>query len=271
MTIQFYLEFIRDALLSANDTVKEMTSRGTAGTPVGRGSFGDMTYAIDSAVEEKVIRLAAARLPPTKVISEERGIIDSPSAKITLLMDPVDGSTNAKRDVSVYSTSIALAEGPSFSDIFAAGVIDHVRRRMVWGRKGAVYEDWRLARPSLAEELMDAVMSFDSKEYMVPEGRMKELASLMASTKYPRILSTAALETACVACGRLDAFVAPFADLRSFDCLPSIFLVREAGGVVDVETSRLASFPLDGSVRLNYIAAGNPKLLDAIKAKLIQR
>ena len=271
MTIQFYLEFLRDALLAANDTVVEMTKKGMAGESLGRGSFGDVTYAIDRAVEDRVLRLAASRLPPTTVISEERGIITSPSAKITLLMDPVDGSTNAKRDVSVYSTSIALAGGPLFSDIFAAGVIDHVRRRMVWGRKGAVYEDWRLARPSAIDKLRETVMAFDSKAYMVPKDRMEDLSSLMAATKYPRVLSTAALETACVACGRLDAFVASFADLRSFDCLPSIFLVREAGGVVDIEESRLGRTPLDGSVRLNYIAAGNPKLLRTIEAKLGQR
>ncbi len=271
MTIQFYLQFVRDALLAANDAVVETTRKGTAGTPLGRGSFGDMTYGIDSSVEERVLQLAAARLPPVTVISEERGIITSRSAKLTLLMDPVDGSTNAKRDVSVYSTSIALAEGPLFSDIFAAGVIDHVRRRMIWGRKGAVYEDWRLARPSTIKGLKETVMAFDSKAYMVPGNRLAGLTSLMAATKYPRILSTAALETACVACGRLDAFVAPFADLRSFDCLPSIFLVREAGGVVDIEPPELGSIPLDGSVRLNYVAAGNLKLLRAIEAKLGQR
>jgi myo-inositol-1(or 4)-monophosphatase len=271
LTIQFYLEFVRDALLAANDVVVETTKKGTAGTPQGRGSFGDITYAIDSAVEERVLRLAAARLPATTVISEERGIITSPSAKITLLMDPVDGSTNARRDVSVYSTSIALAEGPLFSDVFAAGVIDHVRRRMVWGRKGAVYEDWRLARPSSIKDLKETVMAFDSKMYKVPMGRMEGLSYLMASTKYPRILSTAALETACVACGRLDAFVAAFADLRSFDCLPSIFLVREAGGAVNVDAPKLASIPLDGTIRLNYIAAGNHRLLGAIEDKLGQR
>ncbi len=271
MTIQFYLQFVRDALLAANDTVVETRKKGTAGTPLGRGSFGDITYQIDSTVEAEVLRLVAARLPPTNVISEERGIITSASAKITLLMDPVDGSTNAKRDVSVYSTSIALAEGPLFSDIFAAGVIDHVRRMMIWGSKGAVYEDWRLARPSEIEELRETVMAFDSKAYMVPRNRLACLTSLMAATKYPRILSTAALETACVACGRLDAFVAPFANLRSFDCLPSIFLLREAGGVVDMEPSKLDSIPLDGSVRMNYIAAGNRKLLVAIEAKLGQR
>ena len=70
MAIQFYLQFIKEALLAANDAVAEATKMGTAGRPLGKGSFGDVTYAIDSAVEERVLRLAAARLPPVKVISE---------------------------------------------------------------------------------------------------------------------------------------------------------------------------------------------------------
>jgi myo-inositol-1(or 4)-monophosphatase len=186
-------------------------------------------------------------------------------------MDPVDGSTNAKRDVSVYSTSIALAEGPHFSDIFAAGVIDHVRRRIVWGSKGRVYEDWRRARPSSVKDLKEALIAFDSKAHMVPKERLGGVTSLMSATKFPRMLSTAALETACVASGRLDAFVAPFAELRSFDCLPSIFLVLEAGGVVKVEGPELASIPLDGSVRIDYVAAGNQELLGLMESKLRQR
>jgi fructose-1,6-bisphosphatase/inositol monophosphatase family enzyme len=186
-------------------------------------------------------------------------------------MDPVDGSTNARREVSVYSTSIALAEGPRFSDIFAAGVIDHVRRRMVWGTREAVYEDWTLAHPSDVTDLKESLVALDSKQYKIPARRRKGIDSLMASTKYPRILSTAALETACVASGRLDAFVAPYADLRSFDCLPSIFLVLGAGGVIDVGEAELGAVPLDGSVRLNYIAAANRKLLRLIENKLDYR
>jgi myo-inositol-1(or 4)-monophosphatase len=271
LTIQFYLEFIRDALLAANETVNETTRKGTGGKPLGRGSFGDITYEIDRAVEERVMMLAASRLPPTTIISEERGIISHSSAKLTLLMDPIDGSTNAKRGVSVYSTSIALADGPLFGDIFAAGVIDHVRSRIIWGKKDIVYEGWSLAKPSKLRDLKETVMAFDSKMYKVPRDRMAGLAALMASTKYPRMLSTAALETACVASGRLDAFVAPYGNLRSFDCLPSIFLVLEAGGVSDIDAKELRSIPLDGSRRIGYVVAGNERILGLIEKKLGHR
>ena len=271
MTTQLYLEFIRDALLAANDAVAESSRKKTGGRALGRGSFGDVTYEVDKAVEDRMMSMISSRLPPTTVISEERGISSPASAKLTLLMDPVDGSTNARREVSVYSTSIALAEGPRFSDIFAAGVIDHVRRRMVWGTREAVYEDWTLAHPSNVTDLKESLVALDSKQYKIPARRRKGIDSLMASTKYPRILSTAALETACVASGRLDAFVAPYADLRSFDCLPSIFLVLGAGGVIDVGEAELGAVPLDGSVRLNYIAAANRKLLRLIENKLDYR
>jgi hypothetical protein len=40
---------------------------------------------------------------------------------------------------------------------------------------------------------------------------------------------------------------------------------------VDIEPSKLGSIPLDGSVRINYVAAGNRTLLGAIEAKLGQR
>jgi myo-inositol-1(or 4)-monophosphatase len=268
LTLTYYLEFVRDSLLAANAVVNEALRDGRAALPRGRGAFGDLTIEVDKAVEDEVISLADRRLPATDIISEELGVRRRPGARLSLLMDPVDGSTNAKRGVSLFSTSIALADGGLFRDIFVAGVIDHVTGRMIWGSRGSVYEDWMIAKPSELKELEDALIAFDSKAYKVPKSKMKALDSLMTSTKFPRMISTAALETAYVATGRLDAFIAPFAQLRSFDCLPSIFLVLEAGGKVELEEGDLASTPLDGSRRVNYVAAANAALMKLIRKKL---
>lgn len=268
MVIQFYLEFVRDALRTARESLETAYREGTAARTVGRGFYGDTTYELDRAVEEAVLTLAKRRLPKTTVISEERGIEPDPSAKLTLLLDPIDGSTNAKRRVSLCSTSLALADGATFGDIFVAGVMDHMSGRMIWGSRGAVYEDWALARPSRMRDLSDAILAFDSKVYRVPHERVEALVRLMKATKYPRIVSTAALETAYVASGRFEAFVAPYADLRSFDCLPAIFLVLEAGGAVDMPENELNAIPLDGSKKVNYVAAGNRALLKAILGRL---
>ena len=52
MTLQFYLEFIRDALLAANEAVAETARRRSFGEALGRGTFGDMTYEVDKVVED---------------------------------------------------------------------------------------------------------------------------------------------------------------------------------------------------------------------------
>lgn len=264
MTIQFYLEFVRDALQLARKVAREVEEGGEGGKPLGKGSYGDETFYVDRAVEDAVLQLAAKRLPRFSTVSEERGIAIDPAARLTMLLDPVDGSTNAKKGLPAFSTSLALAEGPLFRDIFVAGVIDHATGRMVWGSRGRVYEDWYVAVPSEASDLKEAVIGFDSKAYKVPEEKLGALVRLFASTKYPRVLSTAALETAYVASGRLDAFVAPYAKLRSFDCLPALFLVKGAGGRVKVLSGELDELPLDGSKEVDYVAAGSEGLLRAI-------
>src|SRR5918997_5801635 len=65
-----------------------------------RGEGGDRTLEIDAAAERAVFteleRLhdEGARFT---VVSEERGAVDFGDAQITVVVDPIDGSMNAKR------------------------------------------------------------------------------------------------------------------------------------------------------------------------------
>ncbi|MEM0074782.1 MAG: inositol monophosphatase family protein [Conexivisphaerales archaeon] len=254
-----YLEFLHDALMSAQRAVMGSRRKGDTNVSLGIGYYGDETFQIDKDAEDAVIEQAYRYYKKPVIITEERGVINGDSPYI--LVDPVDGSTNARRDISVYATAIAVAEDDRFNRIKAAGVIDHVTGRIIWGSREAVYEDWRAAKPSKVANLQDAVVAFDSKLYRLPEKTKERVFSLVSSTKYPRILSTAALETAYVATGRLDAYVAVEAKLRTFDCLPSLFLLKEARGYVNIGWERLADIRLTTKDKFGYIAAANEKML----------
>ena len=81
---------------------------------VGSGKGGDETTAID-ATAERAILARFAGLDGLTIVSEEAGIIgDGPTF---VVIDPIDGSLNAKRGIGFFALSIAVASGPTMGDV----------------------------------------------------------------------------------------------------------------------------------------------------------
>ena len=91
------------------------------------GEGGDRTLVIDAAAEEAVFeqleRLHDGGLRFTAV-SEERGEIDFGDPDTLVVVDPIDGSVNAKRGLPHHAISIAVADGPTMADVFFGYVYD---------------------------------------------------------------------------------------------------------------------------------------------------
>src|SRR5262249_56909343 len=82
-----------------------------------RGEGGDDTTAIDAAAEEVVVARLEA-LGDFVLVSEEIGIRrygDDPTVHV--VVDPIDGSQNAKRGIPHFALSIARASGPTMGDV----------------------------------------------------------------------------------------------------------------------------------------------------------
>ena len=100
----------------------DLPSRSDREPVVGLGMGGDDTTAIDAEVERAVV----ARLDGTgesfTLVSEELGVRDGGPTWIVL--DPIDGSINAKRGLPFFSLSIAVAEGGTMGDVTFGYVFD---------------------------------------------------------------------------------------------------------------------------------------------------
>src|SRR6188472_1608176 len=109
-------------VLAENPTTKERVIE-TGET----GGGGDQTLVIDAAAEDAVFgeldRLHAAGARFT-AISEERGYVDFGSPDVLVVIDPIDGSMNAKRGLTHHALSIAVADGPTMADVRFGYVFD---------------------------------------------------------------------------------------------------------------------------------------------------
>src|SRR3954452_15727588 len=92
-----------------------------------RGEGGDRTLEIDKAAEDIVFKEldalhdAGARFC---AVVEERGLVDFGSQDVRVIIDPIDGSLNAKRGLPHHALSVAVADGPTMADVFFGFVQD---------------------------------------------------------------------------------------------------------------------------------------------------
>src|SRR4051794_12904797 len=85
---------------------------------IGRGEGGDMTLAIDKAAEDAIVAELEATGVPLTLVTEERGELAlSGGDELHVVLDPIDGSLNAKRGLAPYAISIAVASGPTMGDV----------------------------------------------------------------------------------------------------------------------------------------------------------
>src|SRR5215216_2917324 len=92
-----------------------------------RGGGGDRTLVIDAEAENAVFaeleRLHGDGARFTAV-SEERGTVDFGDRDVLVVVDPIDGSLNAKRGMPHHALSIAVAEGTTMADVVFGYVHD---------------------------------------------------------------------------------------------------------------------------------------------------
>ncbi len=218
-------------ILAASPTSRErVIETGTV------GGGGDRTLVIDQSAEDVVfaelqaLHDGGARFT---AVSEERGVVDFGDPRVRVVIDPIDGSLNAKRGLPHHSISIAVADGPAMSDVVFGFVYDFGPR-----------EEWRAVRGEGAW-LNDVLLDDVAPERRTPDGRLEIVAiesaapvriaaasdALMVSARRVRAIGSIAVSLCQVAAGRVDA-MASLGPGRSFDCAAAQLIVRESGGLV---------------------------------------
>ncbi|MEM2910555.1 MAG: inositol monophosphatase family protein [Nitrososphaerota archaeon] len=255
------MEIIKRSLEAARVALNSLEDRGRE---LGAGAFGDISTMADVVSEKAIIDVLKSAMPGIAILSEEAGLLgDADSSKHLAIVDPVDGTVNLKHGLPFYSAAIAISKGKRFSDIIAAGIIDLVNGDVIMADEKNVCLNDKPVRPSNVDSLNEAVVSFDLKVFK-HGGRLSKFAERVASrARYARFMGSAALETAYVACGRLDCFLA-LDGVRVVDMAAAAYIVMRAGGVVGCLEESLESLNLLYRGDIRYVAAANDKLLKEI-------
>jgi myo-inositol-1(or 4)-monophosphatase len=201
-----------------------------------RGSGGDRTLVIDRSAESVVL----AELDGLReegyafvAISEERGEIEYGDSGVRVIIDPIDGSLNAKRRISHHALSIAVADGETMADVVFAFVYDFGPREEWWARRGegAWLEGARLDRTLGERRSQDDRLEVLGVESADPRWVAASIESLVGTAYRLRVLGTIASSLCQVAAARFDGMVS-LRRARGVDAAAGQLIVREAGGLV---------------------------------------
>jgi myo-inositol-1(or 4)-monophosphatase len=233
------------------------------------GVGGDDTTAIDDAAERAVV----ARLEQLHaqghdflLVSEELGERAFGQSERRVVVDPIDGSVNAKRGLRHFCLSVGVADGATMGDVVFGYLYDF-----------GSGEEWTATRGDGAQldgVRLGGVRPKDKVELLVLEGTLstsvaEKAEALAGYAQRFRIMGSLALSLCQLAAGRVDA-VCSLRGARAVDVAAAQLVVRECGipiGFADAGPWEVA--PLDTAPHSLVVAAPTEELRDRLAEILV--
>src|SRR3954454_3780623 len=222
-----WLAFSRRAADAGREALKRYPLTTQRAQKLGRGEGGDMTLAIDAAVEDTVFAELEDLGVGLCAISEERGLVEiSGGGPIRVVIDPIDGSLNAKRQLPFYSISIAVAEGADMASVMFGYVANFPTGEEWWAKRGeGAFLDGERLEPAEYDARLEILGVESAHPWLLAAG-----AEALAKTESHRLrmIGSIALSLCFVASACFDGMLS-LRPARSVDAAAGQLIVRARG------------------------------------------
>ena len=248
-----WLDLCRAARDDVARVLAELPGRAEREPIVGAGEGGDDTTAIDAAAERVIIDRLRTRDDLT-IVSEEVGVVGD--GRLRVVVDPIDGSVNAKRGIPFFSISLAVADGETMDDVFFGYVYDF-----------GAGEEWTATRGGGAflngaplHGRPKDVLEILSFEATTTQFVADYAARFVGLAERLRVMGSLAITLCHLAAGRVDGVVS-LKPARSVDIAAAQLLVREQGLALELpDDPPFGAALLDLEGRSRVVAAGSVEL-----------
>ena len=251
-----WLSLFRRMGIAGRAAVVDLAGTEAGRAPLGRGSGGDTTILLDRAAENAILATLLREAPaPYSAVSEESGQVGDVDARWRLLIDPVDGSLNAKRGLDPFSLAIAASRGELIADVSLGYIMDYTSGHEYAAAAGRGFVAGRsVSRPP--DDRVELILLESGR----PGARHFDYADLAAIAGEAgagvrvRQVGSLALCLCYVSLGIADLLLAPVRS-RAVDIAAGLLMVEESGGGAGaLDGTDLWAQPLDLQRRAPFIA-----------------
>ena len=253
---------LKEACLQVHARTKGMAGTALGNRQMGRGAGGDTSRKIDLMAEKTVIGVLKKCKVGATIIGEECGRIEGKD-KGFVIMDGIDGTTNATRRIPFYCCSLAYAAEFRLSAVTHAAIIDLTNGDLYHASKdrGAFLNGRRIR---VREAGDDIVMGMNISG--IGPDIIKRLSPVMSKANHVRQFGAVALEMCFLAAGRLDASIDLRGKIRPTDIAGAYLIVKEAGGEVYSGSGKELDAELGVDTRISLAAVANKKMLSKLSS-----
>jgi myo-inositol-1(or 4)-monophosphatase len=225
MIVSEYLECAVEAARAAGGLLRAHYGRALA---VDANEAHDIKLELDRRTQRLIESLLLLRFPSHAIYGEE-GMSGDADSEFQWVIDPIDGTVNYFYGIPHFSISIALRA----MGTIIVGVIYDPARDELWTveQGGVALLNGQPIAVSERKELSEAVISVGmAKSIQSINDGLQLFQRMLRSAKKCRMMGSAALDIAYVACGRLDAYIE--GSISLWDVAAGILLIERAGGKV---------------------------------------
>lgn len=261
------IEVLEEAAKRVYDNVKHMPGTKESAGDFGRGAGGDISRKIDIVAEKTVLDYLKEINFPCVVLGEECGRVEiSDNSEGFVIMDAVDGSTNAVRGIPFSCCSLAFATLDRLSSVTDAVIIDLYSGDLYSASKGkgAFMNGKKITVHK--EKPLYFVVGLDLSG--ISPDSLQKLSPIISASNHIRHFGAVALELAIFARGLVDLFVDLRGKLRITDVAAGYLIASEAGGIIIDKNLVPLDSDLSYDKKISFIAAANQEILNETIEKL---
>lgn len=219
-----YLRLFREIGNSVDETLSNIFGTDKAKEKFKQGAFGDTTVYVDKIAENIVLRKIDESKLQCSLLSEEIGWVEFGSKLPVIIVDPIDGSLNAKRGLPYFSISVALSENLTTEGITVGYVKNLANKDEFYAVKkyGSFLNNKRIITASQA---LDVVAVEGFKKSSPPN----LIEYVYKNFNKVRQMGSMALDICYLSTGAFDIFLNVIPS-RIIDYAASKIILEEAGG-----------------------------------------
>jgi myo-inositol-1(or 4)-monophosphatase len=250
------LDILYRVSVAVHRVFRDKASSPHRGDVVAMGATGSPTEEIDRLAEAEILKVLDEEGVDWDLVSEEIGPVPRGGGR-TLIVDPIDGTHNALRNLPFSTVSLALGR-TDLAGVDLGLVRDLYRGTTYWAsRGGGAYRDGRPIHTRPWSPLTEVLFASLGRHATPRVGQFA------AKGRRVRALGCASLEVLAVAEGGGDAYLfenTPDArNLRATDLAAVYRILLEAGGGMENAARQpLTTFPLTLERRTSVFAWGDP-------------